>query len=90
MFSVRTTEKRIEINTVVVLSVGEKYKFASRHDVWQSFDQVKTWWRIQNGENASLISETTAIQIFENGSVEDKLRSGRLSTTNHEKNVNII
>lgn len=46
--------------------------------MWQSFDQVKTWWRTQNGVNVSLTSETTAIQIFETGSVKDNLDPGGL------------
>lgn len=36
LVGVRTTEKKIEINTVGVLSVEETAKIASRHDVWQA------------------------------------------------------
>ena len=66
------------------LTIQERAKIAARYEVWNSVVEVQRWWRTLKGSRATLRRETIRnchAKLMTTGSVNDKRRSGRPSTS---------
>ena len=66
------------------LTIQERAKIAARYEVWNSVVEVQRWWRTLKGSRATLRPETIRnchAKLMTTGSVNDKRRSGRPSTS---------